>query len=177
MSEATPVSEDFHTITPHLVVRDAAQAVAFYEQALGAEELYRNLGPDGRSIVHSELLLGDSRFFVNEEFPEHSQHSPLHYTGTPVTLHLYVSDVDVLFARAVDAGAEIMIELADQFWGDRYGRLRDPFGHEWSLASRIEDLSPSEIHQRAAAAFSNPDTLEPTPTVPADDPRAESSRP
>ncbi len=83
MSEATPVPEDFHTITPHLVVRDAAQAVAFYEQALGAEELYRNLGPDGRSIVHSELLLGDSRFFVNEEFAEHSQHSPLHYTPAP----------------------------------------------------------------------------------------------
>jgi PhnB protein len=122
--------------------------------------------------VHSELLLGDSRFFVNEEFPQHGQHSPLHYAGTPVTLHLYVSDVDALFARAVEAGAEVMVELADQFWGDRYGRLRDPFGHEWSLASRIEDLSPTEIHRRAAATFGTTDTPEPGPTVPADDPRA-----
>jgi len=103
--------------------------------------------------VHSELLLGDSRFFVNEEFPEHDQHSPLHHGGTAVTLHLYVSDVDALWTRAVSAGAMITVELADQFWGDRYGRLRDPFGHEWSLASRIEDLSPDEIRQRAVAEF------------------------
>lgn len=153
MIKATPVPEDFHTITPHLIVRDAAQAVEFYTEALGAEELYRNLAPDGHSIVHSELLLSDSRFFVNEEFPEHDQHSPLHHGGTAVTLHLYVSDVDGLFTRAVSAGATITVALADQFWGDRYGRLRDPFGHEWSLASRIEDLSPDEIRRRAVAEF------------------------
>ncbi len=97
MTQAAPVPEDFQTITPHLVVRDAVRAVAFYERAFGAEELYRNLGPDGRSIVHSELLLGDSRLFVNEEFPQHGQRSPLHYAGTPVTLHLDVSDVDARF--------------------------------------------------------------------------------
>ena len=153
MSTVTPVPEDFHTITPHLIVREAARAVIFYERAFGAEELYRNLAPDGESIVHSELLLGESRFFVNEEFPEHGQLSPLARGGSAVTLHLYVEDVDELFARAVAAGAEVVIELADQFWGDRYGRLRDPFGHEWSLASRIEDLSPDEIHQRAATVF------------------------
>lgn len=164
MTKATPVPEDFHTITPHLVVRDAAQAVAFYTRAFDAEELYRNLAPDGQSIVHSELLIGESRFFVNEEFPDHDQHSPLHYGGTAVTLHLYVSDVDTLFTRAVNAGAEIMIELADQFWGDRYGRLRDPFGHEWSLASRIEDLSPHEIHQRAVAVLGGTDTADVTAT-------------
>jgi len=164
MTKATPVLEDFHTITPHLVVRDAAQAVAFYTRAFGAEERYRNLAPNGESIVHSELLLGDSRFFVNEEFPDHDQHSPIHYGGTAVTLHLYVSDVDTLFIRAVNAGAEIIIELADQFWGDRYGRLRDPFGHEWSLASRIEDLSPDEIHQRAVAVLGQADTADATAT-------------
>lgn len=156
MTTVTPVPEDFHTITPHLVVRDAAAAVAFYARAFGAEELYRNLAPDGVSIVHSELLLGDSRFFVNEEFPEHGQRSPLAHGGSAVTLHVYVEDVDALFTRAVAAGAETLIDVADQFWGDRYGRLRDPFGHEWSLASRIEDLSPDEIHQRATTIFGAP---------------------
>lgn len=116
MSTVTPVPEDFHTITPHLVVREAARAVTFYKGAFGAAELYRNLAPDGDSIVHSELLLGDSRFFVNEEFPEHGQLSPLAHGGSAVTLHLYVEDVDAVFARAVAAGAEVVIELADQFW-------------------------------------------------------------
>lgn len=157
MNTVTPVPEDFHTITPHLIVREAARAVTFYKGAFGAEELYRNLAPDGDSIVHSELLLGDSRFFVNEEFPEHGQLSPLAHGGSAVTLHLYVEDVDALFTRAVAAGADVVIDLADQFWGDRYGRLRDPFGHEWSLASRIEDLSPDEIHHRAGDVFGSPD--------------------
>ncbi len=157
MSDVTPVPEDFHTITPYLICRDAAAAVEFYERAFGARELYRNLAPDGHSIIHSELLIGDSRFFINEEFPDYGQHSPLHYGGSAVTLHLYVQDVDALFEAAVTAGAEVSVQLDDQFWGDRYGKVRDPFGHEWSLASRIEDLSPDEVHQRAEAAF-QPDT-------------------
>ena len=146
-----PVPEDFRTITPHLVVRGVARAVEFYRKAFGAEELYRNLGPDGVSVMHSELLLGDSRFFVNDEFPEHGVLAPDGEYGTGVTLHLYVPDVDAFHARAVAAGVEILLPLDNYFWGDRYFILKDPFGHRWSVASRIEDLSPEQIHERAKA--------------------------
>jgi uncharacterized glyoxalase superfamily protein PhnB len=155
-SSIRPVPEEFHTITPHLVVRGVAEAVAFYRKAFGAEELYRNLAPDGKSIIHSELLLGDSRLFVNDELPEYGVQSPQTLGGSPITLHLYVEDVDAIFQRAVDAGAEVIMPVQNCFWGDRYGIVRDPFGHRWSLASRIEDLSPGEIQQRAAAYFSRP---------------------
>ena len=144
------IPEDFHTITPHLVVRGVAAAIAWYTRALGANELLRNPAPDGKSIMHAELLLGDSRFFVVDEFPG-SMVSPVALGGTPITLHLYVNDVDGLFTRAVDAGAEVLMPVADQFWGDRYGMLKDPFGHRWSIASRIEDLSPKTLQARAAA--------------------------
>lgn len=143
----SPVPEDFHTITPQLVVSDVAGAVDWYSRALGAHELLRNAAPDGK-IMHCELLLGDSRFFVVDEFPG-SMPSPASLGGTPVTLHLYVPDVDALFDRAVGAGATVLMPVADQFWGDRYGILRDPYGHRWSIASRIEDLSPMALHERA----------------------------
>jgi PhnB protein len=146
---STRVPEEFHTITPHLVVRGVASAVEFYQRAFGARELYRNLAPDGVSIMHSELLLGDSRFFMHDEFPEHGSLSPLGIGGTSVTLHLYVEDVDDVFSSAVEAGAETMMPVQDCFWGDRYGILKDPFGHQWSIASRIEDLSPTQTHRRA----------------------------
>jgi PhnB protein len=146
----TPVPEDFHTITPQIAVKGVAAAIDWYTKALGAHELLRNTGPDGTSIMHSELLLGDSRFFVVDEFPE-SMASPATLGGTSVTLHLYVRDVDALFNRAVDAGATVLMPVADQFWGDRYGILRDPFGHRWSMASRIEDLSPKRLQDRAQA--------------------------
>jgi PhnB protein len=141
--------DDFHTITPHLVVRDAARAIEFYCRAFGAAELYRNPAPDGKSIMHAELLLGNSRFLLHDEFPDHGQLSPLAYDGTAITLHLYVDDVDTMFNRAVEQGAEVLMPLADQFWGDRYGIIRDPFGHKWSLATRLEDLSPKELQAQA----------------------------
>jgi PhnB protein len=144
------VPEDFHTITPQLVVKGVADAVDWYTKALGANELLRNLAQDGKSIMHSELLLGDSRFFVVDEFPG-SMASPASLGGTSITLHLYVQDVDALFGRAVAAGATVLMPVADQFWGDRYGILKDPFGHRWSIASRIEDLSPNALQARAAA--------------------------
>ena len=147
----SPIPEDFHTITPQLVVRGVVKAVEFYERAFGASELYRNLAPDGVSVMHSEMLLGSSRFFVNDEFPEYGVLSPKSLNGSPVTLHLYVEDVDSFFEQAVEAGAEIVMPVADAFWGDRYGILVDPFGHRWSVASRIEDLSPDETHERAKA--------------------------
>lgn len=145
----TCVPEDFHTITPQLVVKGAADAIAWYTKAFGANELLRNTGPDGKAVMHAELLLGDSRFFVTDEFPD-SMVSPATLGGTPVTLHLYVDEVDSLFASAVAAGAEVLMPLADQFWGDRYGILQDPFGHRWSIASRIEDLSPKKLQARAS---------------------------
>jgi PhnB protein len=144
------VPEDFHTITPQLAVKGVAEAIDWYTKALGANELLRNLAPDGKSIMHSELLLGDSRFFVVDEFPG-SMVSPASLGGTSITLHLYVQDVDALFGRAVAAGATVLMPVADQFWGDRYGIFKDPFGHRWSIASRIEDLSPKALQARAAA--------------------------
>jgi uncharacterized glyoxalase superfamily protein PhnB len=142
---------DFHTITPHLVVRGAAAAIDFYRRAFGAQELYRNLAPDGKSVMHCELLCGDSRFFIHDEFPEHGSLSPagLGLDRSPVTLHLYVDDVNVLYDQAVAAGAEVVLALADCFWGDRYAIVRDPFGHVWSMASQLEDLSPAEVNARA----------------------------
>jgi PhnB protein len=119
-------------------------------KALGAHELLRNTAPDGQKIMHAELLLGDSRFFVVDEFPG-SMVSPAALGGTTVTLHLSVADVDTLFDRAVNAGAHVLMPVADQFWGDRYGMLTDPFGHRWSIASRIEDLSPNALQGRAAS--------------------------
>lgn len=142
------VPEDFHTITPHLVVKGVAKAIDFYAAAFGANELLRNPGPDGESIMHSELLLGDSRFFVVDEFPDMA-FSPTSLGGSSVTLHLYVEDVDALFNRAVAAGATELMPVQDCFWGDRYGMLQDPFGHRWSIASRLEDLSPKQLQDRA----------------------------
>jgi PhnB protein len=146
----TPLPEDFHTITPQIVVKGVAAAIDWYSKALGAHELLRNMAPDGTSIMHAELLLGDWRFFVVDEFPE-SMLSPATLGGTTVTMHLYVRNVDALFNRAVEAGATIVMPVADQFWGDRYGIVRDPFGHRWSMASRIEDLSPQKLQDRARA--------------------------
>jgi uncharacterized glyoxalase superfamily protein PhnB len=144
-----PVPEDFHTITPQLAVNGVADALAWYTRALGANELLRNLAPDGVRIMHAEMLLGDSRFFVVDEF-DGSMKAPTTLGGSPVTLHLYVRSVDALFDRAVSAGASVVLPVADQFWGDRYGILDDPFGHRWSIASRIEDLSPKRLQERAA---------------------------
>jgi PhnB protein len=145
----SPVPEDFHTITPQLVVNGVGDAIVWYTKALGANELLRNVAPDGIRIMHAELLLGDSRFFVVDEFAE-SMIAPSTLGGTTITLHLYVRDVDTLFDRAVAAGATVLMPVADQFWGDRYGILKDPFGHRWSIASRIEDLSPTRLQERAA---------------------------
>ena len=154
----TPVPEDFHTITPQMAVKGVAAAIDWYTRALGAHELLRNAAPDGASIMHAELLLGDSRFFVVDEFPD-SVVSPSTLGGTTVTMHLYVPDVDDLFNRAVEAGATVVMPVADQFWGDRYGILRDPFGHRWSIASRIEDLSPKKLQDRAKAWANDQETL------------------
>jgi PhnB protein len=148
-----PVPEGYHTLTPHLVVKGAGQAIEFYKKAFGAEEILRMPGPDGKSIMHAEIRIGDSRLFLVDEFPEMGTRGPLGIGGTPVTIHVYVEDVDTVFNRAVAAGAQVRMPLEDAFWGDRYGQVTDPFGHRWSLATRKEDLTPEEISQRAQAAF------------------------
>jgi PhnB protein len=148
------VPDGYHTLTPHLVVKGASQAIEFYKKAFGAEEIGRAPGPDGKSLMHAELKIGDSRLFLVDEFPEMDCRGPQTIGGTPVTIHMYVEDVDAAFNKAVAAGAQVRMPLADMFWGDRYGVLADPFGHAWSLATHKEDLTPEEIATRAKAAFS-----------------------
>ena len=152
--KVTPIPEDFHTITPHLCVKNVSRAIEYYQDIFGAEELYRNTLPDGKTIIHSEMLLGDSRFFLHDEFPEHNVLSPETLKGSGLTLHLYVENVDDYYEKARNAGCEVLFELDDTFWGDRYCKLKDPFGHLWSIASRIEDLSPAETNKRAEEFFS-----------------------
>ena len=147
------VPEGYHRVTPHLVVRNAAAAIEFYKKAFGAVEIMRAPGPDGKSIMHAELQIGDSRVFLNDEFPDMGALSPLAFKGTSITLHLYVEDADKQFRQAVDAGAEVLMPLADQFWGDRYGIVKDPFGHQWSIGSHIEDLTLEQKNERACKAM------------------------
>jgi PhnB protein len=149
------VPQGYHTVTPHLVVRGGAEAIEFYKKAFGARELRRAPGPDGKSIMHAEIQIGDSRVFLNDEFPDMGAISPLGLKGSPVTIHLYVEDVDRVFQQAVQAGAKVGMPLADQFWGDRYGTIVDPFGHHWSIASHVKDMTPEEMQKAAAAAFAN----------------------
>jgi len=147
------VPDGYHRVTPHLTVRDAAAMIEFYKQAFGAVEARRAAGPDGKSIVHAEVRIGDSVVFLNDEFPEMGAFSPLASKGTAVTLHLYVNDADEQFQRALSAGAEVVMPLADQFWGDRYGIVKDPSGHHWSIGSHMEDVTPEQVQERMAKAI------------------------
>ena len=148
MATVNPIPIGFHTITPHLIVANAADAVEFYQEAFGAREVSRMRGPRGK-LMHVEMHIGTSRFLLADEFREHGQTGPRAIGGTPVTIHLYVEDADATFERAVAAGARALMPLEDMFWGDRYGQVEDPFGHRWAIASRIEDLTREEIMTRA----------------------------
>lgn len=148
--EAVP--KGFHTLTPHLTVRDAASAIEFYKKALGAEVLSISKGPDGK-IMHAALKISDSIFMLNDEFPEWDTLSPLSTGGTGIAIHVYLENVDEAFERVVSAGATVKMPLMDQFWGDRYGQVRDPFGHTWSLATHIRDLSQEEVRKGQEEAF------------------------
>ena len=152
---ATPIPSAFHTITPHLVIKGAEGAIDFYKQAFGAEEVCRMPfpGPDGTNrIGHAELQIGDSMLFLADEFPENGITGPNGHS--PVTIHLYVPDVDAVYNRAIEAGATATMPPADMFWGDRYSKLVDPFGHHWSVATHIEDVTPEQMKERMAAMFS-----------------------
>ena len=147
---AKPIPEGLHTITPHLMLDNAAQTIDWYKKALGAEEINRHIGPDGK-IVHAELKIGDSRFYANDVM--HGQKGPRALGGSPAALWLYVENSDALFNRAVGAGAQVQMPLDDQFWGDRGGAVTDPEGYTWWIATRTEDLNERELEERAAEFF------------------------
>ncbi len=146
-----PIPEGFHTVTPHLVINGAARALDFYKKAFGAEEIRKMLGPGGK-IMHAEITIGDSHIMLNDEFPDYASFGPKAGGGSPVTIHLYVSNVDALMDRAVKAGGKVTMPVADMFWGDRYGKLEDPFGHHWSIATHKEDVSDEECMERMKKA-------------------------
>jgi PhnB protein len=141
-----------HTITPHIVVGDAAAAAGWYKQILGAEERNRIEVPGGK-LMQVELRFGDSAVMLADEFPEAGVLSPLSIGGTATVLHLYTDDVDAIWNRALDAGAEVRQPLHDAFWGERYGQITDPFGHRWGLAQHLRDVPRHEIEEAAAAMF------------------------
>jgi PhnB protein len=139
-----PIPDGMHSLTPHLVCAGAADAIEFYKRAFGAVELGRLPGPDGK-LVHAAVRIGDSTLMLVDENPQWGALGPKALKGSPVTVHLYVTDVDATVAQAVAAGAKVTMPVADMFWGDRYGQLEDPFGHRWSVATHTRDLSFDEI--------------------------------
>ena len=147
-----PIPEGYHTVTPYLVVDDAAEALDYYTKAFGAKELARMEAPDGR-IGHAEIEIGDSRVMLSDPFPQASTRTPKELGGTSASVFMYVEDVDAVVKRAVDAGATVTMEVDDQFWGDRFGSITDPFGHAWSIATHVEDVPPEEMAERAKAAM------------------------
>lgn len=148
-----PIPTGYHSVTPMLTVRDVNKAIDFYKRALGAVERARFIGPDGNSVMHAELKIGDSVIMLGGEQADKGCRSPQTLGGTPVSLYLYVGDVDQAFHRATSAGATVTMPVADMFWGDRCGTFADPFGHAWSVATRKEDLSQEEIQKRGEAFF------------------------
>jgi len=150
-SNVKPIPEGYHSVTPYLIIQGAAEAIEYYKKAFGATELFRMPQPDGR-IGHAEIKIGDSPIMLADEFPEMNYVGPQSLGGTAVSILLYVDDVDTVFPRALSEGGTEQKPLQDQFYGDRSGTLKDPFGHVWTIATHTEDLSPEEIGKRAAAA-------------------------
>ncbi|MGH8590401.1 MAG: VOC family protein [Gammaproteobacteria bacterium] len=148
MPQVKPVPDWMHTVTPHLICAGAADAVEFYKKAFGAEELLRLPGSEGK-LLHACIRIGDSALMLADEFTEWGSVGPKSLEGSPVTIHLQVEDVDGFVARAVAAGAKLTMPVDDMFWGDRYGRLEDPCGHHWAVATHIRDVSPEERREAA----------------------------
>ncbi len=143
-STVKPIPEGMHSLTPHLICAGAAAAIEFYRKAFGAVELGRLPGADGK-LMHAALRIGDSTLMLVDENPAWQALGPKALKGSPVTIHLYVPDVDAAVAQAVAAGAKVTMPVADMFWGDRYGKLEDPFGHQWSVATHTREVSPDEM--------------------------------
>jgi PhnB protein len=144
------IPEGYHTVTPYLIVNGAARALDFYRKAFGAKEQVRMPGPDGK-VMHAEIQIGDSKVMLADEFPQMGAKSPQSIGGTPVGICLYVAKVDAVYEQAVAAGAKVERPLQDQFYGDRSGTVIDPFGHKWTIATHIEDVTPAEMEKRMAA--------------------------
>jgi PhnB protein len=147
-----PIPEGYHTLTPYIAVDNAAEAIEFYKRAFGAKERVRMPAPDG-TIGHAELEIGDSLVMLSDPFPQASTRPPKELGGTSASVFMYVEDVDAVVKTAVEAGANVEMEVADQFWGDRFGTVSDPFGHVWSIATHVEDVPPEEMAERAKAAM------------------------
>jgi PhnB protein len=143
-----PVPEGYHTITPYLAVENAPEAIDFYKRALGAKERVRMPGPGG-SVMHAELEIGDSVVMLSDPFPQASTKPPKELGGTSVSIMVYVDNIDSLYKQAIDAGATSLMEPDDMFWGDRFGSVQDPFGHSWTIATHVEDVSPEEMQKRS----------------------------
>jgi PhnB protein len=150
-NKVAPIPKGYHSVTTYLVVDNAKRAIEFYERAFGAKEGMRMDGPGGK-ISHAELKIGDSMIMLSDEMPGTGARSPKSLGGTTAGIFLYLEDVDSVFKQAVSAGAKVDMQLADQFWGDRFGRLTDPFGHSWSLATHKEDVAPDEMAKRMKEA-------------------------
>jgi PhnB protein len=147
-----PIPEGYHTLTPYLAVSDAAQAIQYYKKAFGAKERVRMDAPGGK-IGHAELEIGDALLMLADQFPQASTKPPTELGGTSASIFMYVEDVDAVVKQAVDEGATITMEVVDQFWGDRFGSIKDPFGHSWSIATHVEDVPPAEMAERAKEAM------------------------
>jgi len=154
------IPDGYHTLTPYLVVGDAAKAIEFCRKAFGATEIMRMVEPGGKRIMHAELMVGDSRLMLSDTYAEMGGKNPKDLKGTPVTVHVYSEDADALAARAAKAGAKIIMPVAEMFWGDRFGKVKDPFGHGWSIATHVKDLTPAQFAKAAAAAFEQHEALQ-----------------
>ena len=151
LTDACP--KGFSSVTPHLVIKDCAKAIDFYKKALGAKELYRSLMPNGR-VMHAMIQIGNSFVMMADEFPDMGSVGPTTLGGTSTSLHIYTEDADALYKQAIDAGATPIMPIADMFWGDRYGQIKDPFGHRWDIATHKKDVSPEEMEKMAKEMFS-----------------------
>jgi PhnB protein len=150
--KVNPIPKGYHTVTPYLVLDDASRAIEFYKKAFGAQEIMRMQGPAGK-IAHAEIKIGDSPLMISDEMPGASDRSPKSLGGSGVGIFLYVDNVDSVFNQAVSAGAKAEMPPQDMFWGDRFGKLVDPFGHHWALATHIEDVAPEEMEKRGKEAM------------------------
>jgi PhnB protein len=148
-----PIPEGFHTVTPYLTVKDAPRAIEFYKRAFGARERRRMLAPDGKTVGHAEIVVGNSIVMLADEIKDCGNRSPLSFHGTPVSFAIYVEDADAVFKRAVEAGATVKQPMDNKFYGDRAGTLEDPFGHQWTVMTHVEDVPPAEMERRMKEFF------------------------
>ena len=154
MNEVKKIPDGYHSITPMLIVKDGLKAIEYYKKVFGAIDKGTMMMPDNKSVAHAELMIGDSKIMLSDEFPKMKSLSPTSIGGSPVSLYLYVEDVDKTFNLAVTEGGKSLFPVQDQFYGDRHGSIQDPFGHIWSISTHIKDLTKEEMKKAALEAFS-----------------------